>query len=100
VRYLFLQQLLKRPPRALVPYLASSRFRGRFDKQAGKDIGKAGSRGSKSLRKRLLSWNKTVDDNRPIPLSVQRDIATRLQPEVDKLSRLIGRDLSNWLQPR
>ncbi|HEX5236853.1 MAG TPA: sulfotransferase [Sphingomicrobium sp.] len=101
VRFLLLQQLLKHPPRALLPYLASVRHHGRFDKEAGakaKQTAPGGAR--KSLRKRLLRWNKVPDERRPVPLAVQREIKARFQEEVDRLGVLIGRDLSHWLQPR
>ena len=101
VRSLFLQQLLNRPPRFLLPYLTTIRFQRRFNKQAGRkgDETELGSR-SKSLRKRILAWNKAPDDRRPVPLTVQRDIQAHFQEEVDRLGTLIGRDLSGWLQPR
>jgi Sulfotransferase family len=101
VRFLVLQQLLKRPPRFLLPYLASNRFRGRFDKKVGRKASEtAPGSGSRSLRKRLLRWNKVPDAKRPIPISVQREIRAHYQAEVDKLGTLIGRDLGHWLQPR
>lgn len=101
VRYLLLQQLLKRPPRIFLPYLATLRFQGRFNKEAGKKASetKPGT-GSKSIRKRLLSWNRAPEDKYPVPLRVQREIQAHFQGEVDKLGELIGRDLSHWLQPR
>ena len=99
VRWLFLQQLLKRPPRVLLPYLASPRFRGRFDKEAGKKVSGSGPPKSRSVRKRLLQWNKVPHEKRPIPIAVQHEIRAQYQEEVDKLGKLIGRDLSRWLQP-
>lgn len=101
VRYLFLQQLLNRPPRFLLPYLTTVRFQRRFDKEAGRKDGETdlGSR-SKSLRKRILAWNRAPDDKRPVPLAVQRAIQTHFQSEVDRLGELIGRDLDGWLKPR
>jgi hypothetical protein len=100
VRWLFLQQLLKRPPRALLPYLASPRFRGRFERSASKNVENTSAGKSRSLRKRLLQWNKAPDEKRPIPIAVQREIQAQYQGEVDKLGTLIGRDLSHWLQLR
>lgn len=100
VRFLLLQQLLKRPPRALLPYLASIRHRGRFDRAAGEKAVKTARGGPPSLRRRILQWNRVAEAKRPIPLAVQREIAAQLQGEVDKLGSLIGRDLSHWLQPR
>ena len=100
VRILLLQQLLKRPPRVLLPYLASVRHHGRFDKKAGAKAKKAArGKSSKSLRKRLLQWNRTPDEKRPIPIAVQRQIKAHFQDEVDRLGHLIGRDLSHWLRP-
>jgi hypothetical protein len=101
VRYLFLQQLLKRPPRALHPYLASRRHQGRFDKTAGRQASKTepGS-DSMSLRKRLLRWNRLPDEKRPLAIAVQHDIEGHYRSEIDKLGKLIGRDLSHWLRPR
>ena len=101
VRFLVLQQLLKRPPRVLLPYLASARHRGSFDKAAAKKVGgDGGAKKSVSLRKRILRWNQDEDDKRAIPIATQREIKRRLQGEVDKLGELIDRDLSHWLQPR
>jgi hypothetical protein len=100
VRFIPIQQLLKRPPRALLPYLASARHHGRFDKAAQKKVGKSGGRKPRSLRKRILGWNKVEDEKRPISAAVQREIQAEFQSEVDKLGKLIGRDLSHWLQLR
>jgi hypothetical protein len=100
VRFLLLQQLLKRPPRMLLPYLASIRHRGRFDRQAGAKAKPTAPGQSKSLRKRLLKWNKIADEKRPIPMKVQREMKAHFQEEIDRLGALIGRDLSHWLQSR
>jgi hypothetical protein len=101
VRSIFLQQLLKRPPRILLPYLASIRHRGRFDKKAGKKASEtAPGSGSKSLRKRLLRWNRLPERKEQVPRAVQREIQAQFQDEIDKLGSLIDRDLSHWLQPR
>ncbi len=99
VRFLLLQQLLKRPPRALLPYLASIRHRGRFDHAAARGAVDAPV-GQPSLRKRILRWNRVPDENRPVPIEVQREIRARFQHEIDRLGELIGRDLGHWLQPR
>lgn len=101
VRYLFLQQILNRPPRFLLPYLTTVRFQRRFNKKAGRkgDATDLGSR-SKSLRKRLLAWNRAPDDKTPVPVATQQDIKVHFQDEIDRLGKLIGRDLGHWLQPR
>ena len=98
VRFLLLQQMLKRPPRVLLPYLASLLHHGRFDKEAGKKA-KKDSGASRSLRRALLDWNTVPDEKAPVSLSVQREIKAHYQDEIDKLGALIGRDLGHWLQP-
>jgi hypothetical protein len=99
IRYPWLQQLLRRPPRALLPYFASTRYRGRFKKGLWNSEGeKTGSTKPLSIRKRLLRWNKIGDEKRPIPIDVQRAIQAHYQEEVDRLGHLIGRDLSHWLK--
>jgi hypothetical protein len=100
VRFVPLQQIMKRPPRALLPYLATLRYHGRFDKEVGKKAVKTAPGGRPSLRKRILRWNKVEDKSRPVPLAVQNEIRVHFRDEVDKLGQLIGRDLSHWLQPR
>ena len=69
VRLLFLQQMLNRPPRILLPYLASIVHHGRFDKAAAKKAQKSAPGQSKSLRRRLLRWNKVPDEKQPLPSS-------------------------------
>lgn len=99
VRLLFLQQMLKRPPRVLLPYLASLLHHGRFDKEAGKQA-KKDTGASRSVRRALLDWNTVPDHKVPVSLSVQCQIQAHYRGEVDKLGALIDRDLSHWLQPR
>jgi hypothetical protein len=100
VRYLLLQQILNRPPRFLLPYLTTLRFQRRFNKQAGRQGDKTDlASPPKSLRKRLLRWNRAPDVKQAIPLTVQRDIQAHFQGEIDKLGVLIGRDLGHWLRP-
>jgi hypothetical protein len=98
VRSLFIQRLLKRPPRPLLRYLASRQFHKRFEKDADPAEGNAERR--QSLRKRIIEWNRVEEPDRPVPLSVQREIQSCFQEEVDKLGALIGRDLSHWLKPK
>ena len=53
-----------------------------------------------SVRKKLIRWNRVPLTKQPIPLAVQHDISTRLRGEIDHLGRLLGRDLSGWLEVR
>jgi hypothetical protein len=99
VKHIWLQQLLQRPPRVLLPYLASIGHQRRFNKALARSTTGTKPK-SPSLRKRLLNWNEVPDVKRPIPLSVQQEIKATFQGEIDKLGALIGRDLSHWLQPK
>ena len=101
VRYPWLQRLLKRPPRALHPYLSNLQFRRRFERhatEAGRDVSLAGK--VFALRTRLLRWNEVEVAKEPVPIHVQQDIRRHLKDEIERLARLINRDLSHWLQPR
>lgn len=100
VRSILLQQLLRRPPRILLPYVASARYRRRFNKAVKVEEANGKSADALSLRKRILQWNKIPDEKQPIQLAVQREIAAHFRDEVDRLAALIGRDLGHWLQPR
>jgi len=104
VRYPWLQRLLKRPPKALHPYMA-----GKLYKRRMKEASEAGDDSNDteladkllSVRKRLIRWNR-VDRQRkePVPIRVQQEIRDHFQGEIDRLGELIDRDLGHWLQPR
>jgi len=101
VRYPWLQRLLKRPPRSLHPYLANRQLQRRLAKAAREEAGKRSGTGKLlALRKRLLRWNELDDPKEPIPIHIQHEIRRHLKGEVERLARLINRDLSHWLQPR
>ena len=100
VRYPWLQRLLKRPPKALLPYLAGIELRRRFRKASGQEGTKGAAAQFLSIRKRILRWNKSDDPDRPIPPAVQQEIRAEFKDEVERLGALIGRDLGHWLQPR
>ena len=101
MRYAWLQRLLKRPPRALHPYLAGVEYRKRFN---GGVKGKTHNRAIDRIldvRKRILLWNEVEEDSdRSVPIELQRDISAHFRDEIDRLGQLIGRDLGHWLQPR
>jgi hypothetical protein len=98
VRSLWLQRLLKRPPRPLQRYLASHQYRRRLNGDAGPDH--TGVEKILSARKRLLRWNWVEKPPAPVPPQVAEDIRLHLHDEVRRLEALIGRDLGHWLQPR
>jgi hypothetical protein len=101
VRYPWLQRALKRPPRSLLPYLTNIQYRRRLAKPGAEKISNGGVTDKLlSLRKRILKWNEVDRPREIVPLEVQQDIRLHLKDEIDHLGKLIGRDLSHWLQPK
>ncbi len=99
-RYGWLQRLLKRPPSFARDYLAGKKFAQR-ERSLDAPVSDDGlAEKFFSFRKRILRWNRIPLPKRPIPVAVQADIRTRLKPEIDRLERLIERDLSHWLEVR
>jgi hypothetical protein len=96
----WLQRLLKRPPAAARDWLAGKHFRQRSRKVDRLGKGDKAARRIFSVRKRLLEWNKKPPVKHVLPLRVQQDIRARLKPEIDHLAKLLGRDLSHWLDVR
>ena len=99
-RYGWLQRLIKRPPSIARDYLVGKQFAQR---ERSLDEPMRDDRLTEtilSLRKRLLRWNRIPLPKRPIPIAIQADIRARLKPEIDRLSALLGRDLSHWLEVR
>ena len=100
VRYMWLQRLLKRPPKAVREYLAGEHYRQRERNLDDESDGIPALGKVLSVRKRLLRWNRMPHSRRPLPLALQQEIRLHLREEIDHLGRLIGRDLGHWLQPR
>lgn len=101
IRFGSLQRLLKRPPTFARDLLAGAQFRQRqqdFQKLHGRDDDVAEK--IFSWRKRLLRWNRVPLEKQPIPLALQQEMRDRLEGDVALLGRLLGRDLSHWLQVR
>jgi hypothetical protein len=97
VRVQWLQRMLKRPPAALTRHLAADRYLHRTGEQRSPQVMPAGK--ILSLRKRLLQWNKVAASAPPLPPRLQLELRGRFKSEIDKLGRLIGRELSDWLLP-
>ena len=99
VRVPWLQTFLKRPV---------IRMRKSLADEASSDLG-ADARSLRvermpgfvlSLRKRLLRWNRRTGPNRPLPPAMQREIQRHFEGEIARLSGLLGRDFSHWLDAR
>ncbi|MEO6256479.1 MAG: sulfotransferase [Sphingomicrobium sp.] len=93
-----LQRLLKRPPKAMRSYFAGEQYRQRvksLDRPDG--ISSRVATAILAARKRVLRWN--ITDAPPIVVeeAVRKNIREFLKDDVERLSRLIGRDLSHWL---
>lgn len=98
-RYFWLQRLLKRPPAFTRNYLAGKHFAQRERKLGGDDEDKIAAN-IFSIRKRLLRWNKVPAVKQPIPVRVQQEMRDTFKADIDDLGKIIGRDLSHWLQVR
>ena len=97
VRSRWLQRLLKRPPSAVRHYFAGEHF---YQRTRDLDDGVDGAPNTVlSLRKRLLAWNRVSSPPEPLPPDLLAELCGELGDEVEKLGRMLGRDLSHWLSP-
>lgn len=96
----WLQRLLKRPPVITRRMLAGSAMREHF-KEPGEGAGKPKRDKRPNLvmraRKRLLDWNRVPAGKTEVPPAIVAEFQQLWGGEVDKLGRLLGRDLSHWL---
>ncbi|HEX3422027.1 MAG TPA: sulfotransferase [Sphingomicrobium sp.] len=100
VRFHWLQRLLKRPPKPLWKLLSGPYQQKRERKLDGEDSKSPGLDRVFAIRKRLLHWNRVPARNQLPSLRVQEEIRSQLKPEMDRLGKLIGRDLGHWLELR
>ena len=99
VRIASLQRLLKRPPKVTWSLLASDADLYREGHALERKSAAApGIRQLKSMRKRLLRWNRTNAPPRVMSDELRSAICTALREDVASLSDLLGRDLSGWLR--
>jgi hypothetical protein len=90
-RHLWLHRLLYRPSPGFVKLVLAAERRHRAERQTRKPW-------IKRMRSRLTDWN-TVK-SRPAPLSpeMRSTIRETLSEDVEKLGKLLDRDLGHWLQ--
>jgi hypothetical protein len=100
VRFHWLQRLLKRPPKPLWKYLSGPYQQKRERKLDGEDSGSPALDTIFAIRKRLLRWNRLPREKEPPLLRVQEEIRSELKGEIERLGKLIGRDLDHWLELR
>jgi len=98
VRFPWLQRMLKRPPRAIAERLVGDLSSLPPPKTENGQQAQPSS-AVLSLRKRVLRWNRVSRPTEPLPPALQNEIRLKFRDEVDLAGRLIGRDLSHWLQP-
>jgi hypothetical protein len=94
-RFHWVQRLLNRPPKAVQTVVAGENFLQR-DGRSAPNTGLVGA--IFALRKRILKWNEIPAKRQPLDPSVRDEIIGHYRPEVERLSVLIGRDLSHWLR--
>ena len=98
VRFHWLQRLLKRPPRPLWKYLSGPFQKKRERKLDGEETDSHAIDTIFAIRKRLLQWNRVPPRKQLPPLWVQEEMRSQLKDEIERLGKLIGRDLDHWLQ--
>ena len=95
IRIGWLQRLLKRPPKAIRTALAGEKFHKREKKVGTTDSPTLAA--IFRVRKHLLEWNKVPAKRQPLDPSVRQAIIDGHRDDIILLSRVIGRDLSQWL---
>ncbi|MFL6753442.1 MAG: sulfotransferase family protein [Sphingomicrobium sp.] len=101
VRSRWLQRLLKRPPNVIRDRLGGELYRQRIRQLENDHQHQNGlAAGVLSMRKRLLEWNSIPRSPERLSPELQADISRSFRQEIDQLGRMLGRDLSHWLQPR
>lgn len=97
-RFGWLQRLLKRPP-VLTRRAVGKAAREHFGEVAPALKAKTRSRPSRisAARKRLLEWNRAPAPRAQLSPATRAEIRDLYAEDVDRLGRLLGRDLSHWL---
>jgi hypothetical protein len=94
VKLIWLQRLLMRPPRRAIKVLGSKNYQERFDvEKPPRPIAER----VLSLRKRLLEWNQAPARKPDIDAELMSRMKDMFRHDVERLSRVIGRDLSHWI---
>jgi hypothetical protein len=97
LRSVRLQRLLKRPPVART-FIASEESLRREGISAEKRISAIpGADSLKSLRKRLLKWNRTGAPKLKLSSELRLEMCAEFKDDVSELSSLLDRDFSHWL---
>jgi hypothetical protein len=91
-RYRWLQRLLRRPPKAVAQTMI----------KAGKGKAEAGKKRPLVARAihRLRKWNVVTAPRQPLDPAFRQELIDTFADDVRLLSRLIGRDLTPWLDGR
>ena len=97
IRSVHLQRWLKRPPiaRTLIASEASLRREGISAEKRIRAI--PGVDSLKSLRKRLLKWNRTGAPSLVLSPELRSEMCARFKDDVSELSSLLDRDFSQWV---
>lgn len=96
-RFGWLQRLLKRPPKRVRLLLGGQKYRQRFKRI---DEVKPDPKLVKSIlewRRQLLTWNEVPAPEVVLSPELQAHMRDALAPDIIRLARLLGRDLSDWL---
>jgi hypothetical protein len=96
-RFGWLQRLLKRPPKRVRLLMGGQKYRQRFKKMDEIKPDPPLFRAILRWRKHLLRWNEISAPKPSLSPEMQARMRDALAPEIIRLARLLGRDLSDWL---
>ena len=98
VRSLWLQRMLKRPNILLRRSAANGKKAQPINLLTGN--GSVTLNMILAVRRQMLRLNRTQRGPAPISASIQAEICSHFEQEVERLTSLIGRDLTHWLRLR
>lgn len=84
-RHAWAQPWITNPPRPIAAWLESRQRAGRKRPEW-----------VRSLRRRLKRWNTRRATRTPLPTAFRRTLQAEFAPEIEKLEKLLQRDLSSW----
>ena len=89
-----LHRLLKRPPNSILRLAAGDK-----DKKAEEvDWARMGKRmqAIRAVRSKVMALNRAPYERPPLDPAFRRELAETFMPDIDRLSEILGRDLSHW----
>ena len=100
-RYRFVQRLLTRPPGANLS-LKEERL-AKADRKTKRRAMKTAAKKkpwTTRAQKRIRDWNKLPAKREPIPEALREEMRVHFAPDIERLGKVLSRDLSHWCAAR